>query len=644
MSEPSGNHGGNQGGNQEKSGEAVAGEDRANGGEAAVAPAHALQEFRERKGVVGRALAELSTVAERVGAKSLNERIARDLLRKLEEDRFHLVVVGEFNHGKSSFVNALLGRSALPVGVTPTTAAIHHLKYADAPEATVVYTSGERRGIAFDEVRRFAVGGAGASEGGHGDVDFLEVGFPAPLLKERILLVDTPGVNDLSLQRADITYSYIPRADAVLFLLDAGQILKESERVFLQDKLLKASRDKIVFVITKWDILSADERVEALAYAKEQLARLVKDPIVFPISAETALAPASGASGADDASGMPELVTHLTNFLAEERGRILLDNALGEGLNIVALLKKGVDARRRAVAMKTEELTRRIDVLTKDLAGQAGTIEQRRMKIREDVHGIKVGARKDLDRFVDDVIRQIPNVIDSAKGDELKSYLPAFLEDTFRKWAENETREIAAALEDLAEKTIALVKEDAHASTKRVAEALGMSDVKRLDVQVDTFRYDVGIFALFTVGLGVMFANVLLGGLLALAAPMLALVFKEKIEGEYKQRAKEVAPEILKQTAQKIGPKIDEMVDDFAQKLDAWVVTAGEELHREVLEVLRSAQAARALGAHDEAVATRDVEEQDAQLTAAQQRIEQLRGDLWKPRDRVRIATEAKAS
>ena len=93
-------------------------------------------------------------------------------------------------------------------------------------------------------------------------MDYLEIGYPAPLLKERILLVDTPGVNDLSLQRADITYSYIPRADAVLFLLDAGQILKESERVFLQDKLLKASRDKIVFVITKWDILD-DGRASA---------------------------------------------------------------------------------------------------------------------------------------------------------------------------------------------------------------------------------------------------------------------------------------------------------------------------------------------------------------------------------------------
>src|SRR5208283_6171140 len=196
---------------------------------------------------------------------------------------------------------------------------IHHIKYADVPEATVAYASGKRESIPFERAKTFAVGGGSATD----DVDFLEVGVPAQLLKERILLVDTPGVNDLSLQRADITYSYIPRADAVLFLLDAGQILKESERVFLNDKLLKASRDKIVFVITKWDLLSPEEQREALAYAKNHLSTLVKDPVVFPVSSETAL------GGNREASGLPELVAHITRFLAEERGRILLDNALG---------------------------------------------------------------------------------------------------------------------------------------------------------------------------------------------------------------------------------------------------------------------------------------------------------------------------
>src|SRR5215468_3171474 len=109
-----------------------------------------LAGFRERKLDVTTALQSLSDIADRLGAKSLRDRVNKDLVRKLEEDRFHLVVVGEFNHGKSSFVNALLGENALPVGVTPTTAAIHHIRYSEKPEATVVYTSGRREPLAFD--------------------------------------------------------------------------------------------------------------------------------------------------------------------------------------------------------------------------------------------------------------------------------------------------------------------------------------------------------------------------------------------------------------------------------------------------------------------------------------------------------------
>jgi len=586
-----------------------------------------LDAFHERKLEVTAALSELGAVATLLGAKTLRERIDRDLVLKLEQDRFHLVVVGEFNHGKSSFVNALLGEPALPVGVTPTTAAIHHLRYAETPEATVVYTSGRREPLPFEDVKKFAVGGGASAD----LVDFLEIGYPAPLLQERVLLVDTPGVNDLSLQRADITYSYVPRADAVLFLLDAGQILKESERVFLEEKLLKGSRDKIVFVITKWDLLDEGERKEALEYARTKLGDLVKDPVVFPISAQAALA------GRQAESGIPELLAHLTRFLAEERGRILLDNALGAGLSVGTLLQKGVAAKQRSIAMQADELARRIKILEEDLAGQSSTIEQRRATIREAISGIKVGARKDLERFVDDTARQLPNVIDSAKGPELQQYLPAFLEDAFRRWAEDETGEIAASLEALAEKTVAMVREDAHEATRRLQETLG-TDVKRLDVKVDTFGYDVGIFALFTVGLGVMFANVLLGGLLALAAPVLAVVVKDRVEGEYRKRAKEQAPEVLRATAAKVGPKLDEMIDEFAQRLDAWVVTAGEELHREILEVLHATRAAKAEAGADDAAMQAETTEQEARVGAAIARVEALRGALWVPKEAA-IAT-----
>src|SRR5215471_13605225 len=118
-----------------------------------------LESFHQRRDEVAQALTTLATLADKVGARTLSGHVDRDLVEKLEADRFHLVVVGEFNHGKTTFVNALLSAPILPVGVTPTTAVIHHLEHADAPRAEVVYLSGERKPIAFDEVKKFIVGG-----------------------------------------------------------------------------------------------------------------------------------------------------------------------------------------------------------------------------------------------------------------------------------------------------------------------------------------------------------------------------------------------------------------------------------------------------------------------------------------------------
>ena len=592
-----------------------------------------LESFHNRRVDVIAALRDLLGVADGVGAKTLSARLGADLVQKLEEDRFHLVVVGEFNHGKTTFVNALLGATILPVGVTPTTAVIHHLEYSAEPRAEVVFTSGRRSPLPFSEVKDFAVGHEKAPvDVGHhvagsatdNEVKHLEVGYPADLLRERVVLVDTPGVNDLSLQRADITYSYIPKSDAVLFLLDAGQPLKESERVFLQEKLLKQSRDKIIFVVTKRDIWDGDEELQALAYIRVELAKLVKSPVVFAVSAEKLL------DGDAPGSGMTELLVHLTKFLAEERGRILLDNALGEGLEAAKLLKKGVDARRRACLMSVEELGRRIDLLEKDLAGQSRTIEERRAGIREEVAAIRAWVKRDLEHFVVDVEKQLPDIIDQASGSDIKVHLGGFLERTITAWAQAETKEIAAALEALAEKTIALVREDAHDAAKRLGEALG-GDIKAPNVEVDTFGYDVGVVALATIGFGVLFTNVFLGAALFAAAPLLAVYVRGKVETESKKRAKELAPITLRDAVAKIGPKLDEMVNQFASRLEAWVVTAGEELHREVIEVLSSSRSEREKSQPSTEDAVKACDVQGEQLGAVNARLEGLRASLWTP-------------
>jgi small GTP-binding protein len=594
-------------------------------------PTTALEGFRERKNEVTLGLRDLADVARALGAVTIAERVDRDLVTKLEEDRFHLVVVGEFNHGKTSFVNALLGAPILPTGVTPTTATIHHLRHAAEPQASVVFRDGRAEPIEFDRVRSFVVGGESGSE----EVDRLEVGYPAALLEERIVLVDTPGVNDLSLQRADITYSYIPQSDAVLFLLDAGQILKESERVFLQEKIIGQARDKIVFVITKWDLLSDDERTEALAYARTQLAKFVKgEPMIFPVSAHRALghervSAADPAARADVGGGIPELLDFLARFLAEHRGRILLDNALGEGLAAAGTLAKGVDAKRRALAMDARELDRRISAIESDLAGQGSTIDQRRARIREELSAVRAWARRDLDRFVEDASRMIGAQIEAADPDDLKTYFQGYLEHVVKTWAEAETKEIGTALEALAERTIAIVREDAQDTARRVGDQLGGA-LPGLKVEVDSFAFDVGVMASLVLGVSSLFSGAFLfGGLMLVAAPVIGMLARDRINAEYKRTVRERTPIVLREIAAKVGPKIDAMIDEFALKLDGWVVSASEDLHRELLEVLQSARQARTQGEGRSAAERAETEVQSAKLAKARASLEELRAGLW---------------
>ena len=488
-----------------------------------------LESFHQRRDEVVAAVRSLSAIATGVGAKTLAARVEADLVKKLEADRFHLVVVGEFNHGKTTFVNALLGANVLPTGVTPTTAVIHHLEYAEAPRAELVHASGGRTTLPFEEVKRFSVGGEHAPHDATSDeVKHLEVGYPAGEILTRAHRPRRHARRERPVAPARGHHGRLhpperphgavpprrgPAAQGERARLLAGEASSG-----------KASRDKILFVVTKRDIWDEAEQREALGYIEKELGKIVKHPKLFAVSAEKHL------EGDVMSSGIGELLSHLTKFLAEERGRILLDNALGEGVEASKVLRRGIDARRRAAAMTVEELERRIGVLEKDLAGTSRTIEERRAGIREEVSAIKAWVRRDLEHFRDDVIKQLPAVIEQASIDELKGYLGRFLERTLTEWAQAETKEIGLALEALAEKTIALMREDANDTAKRLGDALG-GDVRAPNVEVDTFKYDVGVVGLLTVGAGVLFTNPLIGGLLLVAAPVLAVVVRGRVEG-----------------------------------------------------------------------------------------------------------------
>src|SRR5215831_8070633 len=244
-----------------------------------------LPEHQATKAALLAEMQRIADLASAIGMKTLRSDIIETRVPKLQDERFALVVLGEFNHGKSTFVNALCGAAILPAGITPTTATINHLVWANQPSAIAYLTDDTSQKIDPKKLGDWVT--IEGKEASH--VKYVEVGWPADILKDKVTLVDTPGVNDINEQRAEITYGYIPRADAVLFLLDGAQVLKQSERAFLEQRILRRSRDKLIFILGKIDLLAPEEREEALKYCRDNLARVVDEPQIFAVSAKRQL-------------------------------------------------------------------------------------------------------------------------------------------------------------------------------------------------------------------------------------------------------------------------------------------------------------------------------------------------------------------
>ncbi|MFA5810289.1 MAG: dynamin family protein, partial [Thermoleophilia bacterium] len=176
-----------------------------------------LREEKEALAEVRQALADLEVPA---GALATLQKAILQL-----DELFLLVIVGEFNAGKSALVNALLGEKVLPEGATPTTSRVTLVKW------------GERAG---EEVV---------------DEGFAIVTHPLQLLKE-LNIVDTPGTNAVIRRHERLTEEFVPRSDLVIFATSADRPMTESERQFLERIL--AWGKKVVFVLNKADILEGD--------------------------------------------------------------------------------------------------------------------------------------------------------------------------------------------------------------------------------------------------------------------------------------------------------------------------------------------------------------------------------------------------
>jgi small GTP-binding protein len=286
-----------------------------------------------------RVLSRLRVALSRFDAAAEHQEALDRSIEQLDE-LFLLVVIGEFNAGKSAFINALLGSRVVAEGVTPTTAQINVLQYGDSVAR---------------QVR---------------EPNLHVINAPAPLLRE-IHIVDTPGTNAIIREHEAITAQFVPRSDLVLFVTSADRPFTETERAFLEQ--VRGWGKKVVVVINKVDILDSPQDVEAVRMfvAENARALLGFNPEIFPVSSRLALRGKEGDAAAWSSSGFEALEHYIATTLdAPGRVQLKLLNPLGVGASLAE--RHSGFVRDRLALLKgdfetLEEVERQLTVYQQDL-------------------------------------------------------------------------------------------------------------------------------------------------------------------------------------------------------------------------------------------------------------------------------------
>jgi len=341
--------------------------------------------------------------------------LLKDTLAQLDE-LFLIVIAGEYNSGKTAFINTLLGDYFLKTGVTPTTDKITILGYGDSQREQII-------------------------EPGKSSIE-----LPVPLLKE-VRIVDTPGTNAILRKHESLTTDFIPRSDIVIFVTSVDRPFTESERGFLE-KIIQWGK-KIIFVINKIDIVeNHEDLLEVVDFVSNNAQKLLGlAPVVFMISAKDSLANLKKGIK-DDSLAKIENYIHST-LDQKERIRIKLNNPLHilenltskydeinqANINLIQEDKSLLDDIHGQISLFREDSLRRFNFRYADIDNAILEFEKRGQSFFEET--FRIGRILDLlnkeriqREYKDAVVKDLSIQIDN-KVDDLIEWL---VDENYKQW------------------------------------------------------------------------------------------------------------------------------------------------------------------------------------------------------------------
>jgi small GTP-binding protein len=326
-----------------------------------------LKEYEQEKF----AIADIVRSAQAIDTKDeALQTECRDLLTRLAEDRFNLLVVGRFSRGKSTLMNAILGGDLLPTGIVPLTSVITTVRYGSRKQV-VLHFNGRSlsRDVPLSQLADYVT--QQSNPGNVKDLAYAEIELPVEILRRGFFFVDSPGLGSSIAENTQTTERFLPQADAFVLVTSFESPLSEEEDRILHR--IRQTNKRLFVVVNKRDTVSAEDQRQALSFVAERLARLSfsETPSVFSLSARQGLqAKLSGNKDHPDESGLGPFEAELLRFLTEERAQSFLSNMYGRTTTFLAQLLRS--ERQAAHGEAFHQLAGRLRTLRERSLGPEG--------------------------------------------------------------------------------------------------------------------------------------------------------------------------------------------------------------------------------------------------------------------------------
>jgi GTPase Era involved in 16S rRNA processing/archaellum component FlaC len=449
--------------------------------------------------VVLRALSELLPQDNHA---SLRRRIDEELGR-IQAQTMYLAVLGQFKRGKTTFINALLGEELLPTGVLPVTAIVTLIRYGEERQCTVVYQDG-RQTVAPQSALHDLITEAG-NPGNEKNIQHVKIVHPCALLREGIVLIDTPGIGSLYGHNTETTRTFIPRIDAGIIVLSADLPVTESEFNFFKEAAEHVPA--FFFVMNKADVLESEDLAKTIGYAHSVLNRVTETnhTSIFPLSARQALQSRlrSDNRGVEQ-SNILDFEQHLASFLQRGKERVLMEGSSRRATVLVSEARFAVELEIQALSTPLKTLEEKIaafndhvESLKKEQEDFSYLLEGRIKKLTADIenslHTFGQEETKRLQKALESLASDISALRPSEFLTKVEELGETVLVTDFEEWRSIHepgfVRDYDAILSEFVEKTRLIIREIHETATRYFVVSIpDLDDVKAVEWK-RTFYY-----------------------------------------------------------------------------------------------------------------------------------------------------------